>query len=274
MHGAHWGPLRREWAKLLFARRTYVIWGGLALVPFIIALVQYLSGSPSGPGEGPHLINRVLGNGLYVPLVALYAMLFLFLPLASAVIGSYLLAGEAELGTLRAILLRPQSRGSLVLSKWVVAVLSLLAGLLVVVVVGIVFGAVFFGIEPLVTLSGTTVSVAEGIGLILLATLFTLAAMACIISLALFFSTLTDSSLTALIATFVVFVVIQVLMTFSYFDWLRPFVFASYFEEYVNLLRDPIPWGPVREALTVFGLWSAGLTAMAWLVFRRKDILS
>jgi ABC-2 type transport system permease protein len=274
MRGAHWGPLRREWAKLLFTWRTYVIWGGLTAIPFLIALAMYFSDQGPGPGEGPHFLDRVLENGLYVPVSALAAVLLVLLPLAAAVIGSFMIAGEAEIGTLRAILLRPQRRGSLIVSKWIVAVLSLLVGLVLVVAAGILFGALFFGLEPLVTLSGTTVSIPEGIGLIVLTALFALAAMACMVSLALLFSTLTNSSLTALIATFVVFIVVQVLVTFSYFDWLRPYVFTSYFDEYVNFFRDPIAWRPIGEALLVFGLWSAGLTAAAWLVFRRKDILS
>ncbi len=274
MRGAHWGPLRREWVKLLFTWRTYLIWGGLAAIPFLMALALYISDTGPGPGEGPHFMSRVLENGLYVPVSALAALLLVLLPLAAAVVGSYLVAGEAELGTLRAILLRPQSRGSLILAKWVVGVLTLLVGLALVVAAGILFGALFFGLEPLVTLSGTTVSIAEGIGLVVLTALFALAAMACMISLALLFSTLTNSSLTALIATFVVFIVVQILVSFSYFDWLEPYVFPTYFGEYVNFFRDPIAWRPIGEALLVFGLWSAGLTALAWLVFRRKDILS
>ena len=42
----------------------------------------------------------------------------------------------------------------------------------------------------------------------------------------------------------------------------------------MNFFRDPIAWRPIGEALLVFGLWSAGLTVLAWLVFRRKDVLS
>jgi ABC-2 type transport system permease protein len=274
MRGVHWGPLRREWVKLLFTWRTYVIWGGLTAIPFLIALALYVSERGPGPGEGPPFLNRVLENGLYVPVTALASLLLVLLPLVAAVIGSYMIAGEAEIGTLRAILLRPQRRGSLIISKWIVAVLCLLVGLVLVVVAGIAFGALFFDLEPLVTLSGTSVSIAEGIGLIALTALFALAAMACMISLALFFSTLTGSSLTALIATFVVYIVVQVLVTFSYFDWLRPYVFTSYFDDYINFFRDPIAWRPIGEALLVFALWSAGLTGAAWLIFRRKDILS
>jgi len=274
MSGHALGPLRREWTKLLFTRRTYVIWAGLLAIPFITALAIKLASSPPGPGEGPEFLSRVIENGMYTPLASLAALIPFFLPLAAIMAASYMIAGEAELGTLRIILLRPVKRGAMLLTKWVTAITFLLVGLLLVVAGGLLFGGLFFGLQPMVTLSGTTVSIAEGIGLILLTALFALAAMACMVSLALLFSTLADSSLTALIATVVLYVVIQLLVSFSYFDWLAPYVFPTYFNDYVNFFRDPIAWRPIGKAVLVFGVWSAALTTIAWLLFRRKDVLS
>jgi ABC-2 type transport system permease protein len=98
--------------------------------------------------------------------------------------------------------------------------------------------------------------------------------MACIVSLALLFSAISDSSLTALIATIVIYIVVQVLIAFSYFDWLAPWVFPHYFLEYTNFFRDPIYWDPILKGLAAFGVWSAGMTFVAYLLFRRKDVLS
>jgi ABC-2 type transport system permease protein len=274
MAGHAWGPLRREWTKLLFTRRTYVIWAGLLAIPGLITLALKLADTPPGPGEGPEFLSRVVGNGMYVPLASLAALLPFFLPLAAIMVASYMIAGEAELGTLRIVLLRPVDRGAMLVTKWVASITYLFVGLLIVVAGGLAFGAVFFGLEPLVTLSGSTVDIPRGIGLILLTAVFALAAMSCMISLALLFSAVTDSSLTALIATVVLYVVIQLLVSFSYFDWLVPYVFPTYFNDYVNLFRDPIAWRPIGKAVLVFGLWSTGLTTAAWLLFRRKDVLS
>ena len=275
MTGAHWSPLRREITKLLFQWRSYVIWGGATLVPFLIALAIYLQGGdPHGGGEGPEFFARILGNGMYVPLGALTVLLPFLLPMAAAMVAGYMIAGEAELGTLRIILLRPVKRGALVLTKWVAAMLYLLAGFVLMVGSGLLFGAVFFGLEPMVLLSGTTVGVWHGLGLIALSCLYGLAAMGCIVSLALLFSALTDSSLTALIAAIVVYIVIGVLISFSYFDWLRPWVFPSYFQDFLGFMRDPIDWTPILKGLGVFAAWSAGLVALTWLLFRRKDVLS
>jgi ABC-2 type transport system permease protein len=185
-----------------------------------------------------------------------------------------MIAGEAELGTLRIVLLRPTRRGAFLLAKWAMAVVYLAVGFGWMLAGGLLFGGVFFGLHPMVTLSGSTVGVWHGLGLIVLSCLYALAAMACIVSMALLFSTLTDSSLTALIATIVIYIVITVLIQFEYFSWLRPWVFPQYLTEFLNFFRDPIYWRPILKGLGIFALWSGVLTFAAYLVFRRKDVLS
>ena len=60
---------------------------------------------------------RTFANGLYVPLAALAGMSIFLLPLAASMVGGNMIAGEAEHGTLRTILVRPVNRGSLLLAK-------------------------------------------------------------------------------------------------------------------------------------------------------------
>lgn len=270
MRGHAWGALRREWIKLLFQRRSYLIWGGAFIVPFLIALAFHLSGDDGGG----MFLQRITSNGMYVTLGALTVLTPFLLPMAAAMVAGYMIAGEAELGTLRIVLLRPTRRGAFLVAKWTMAMVYLAVGFALMVASGLLFGGVFFGLHPMVTLSGSTVGVWHGLGLILLCCLYVLAAMACLVSIALLFSTLTDSSLTALIATIVIYIVITVLIQFSYFDWLRPWVFPQYLTEYLNFFRDPISWRPILKGLGIFALWSAVPTFAAYLVFRRKDVLS
>jgi ABC-2 type transport system permease protein len=194
--------------------------------------------------------------------------------MVAAMVAGYMIAGEAELGTLRIVLLRPVKRGSMLLAKWTMAMLYLAVGFGLMLVGGLIFGALFFDLKPMITMSGTTVGVWQSLGLIVLCCLYGLAAMACIVSLALLFSAISDSSLTALIATIVIYIVVQVLIAFSYFDWLAPWVFPHYFLEYTNFFRDPIYWDPILKGLAAFAAWSSGLTFVAYLLFRRKDVLS
>jgi len=118
MRGRAWGPLYREWLKLLYQRRSYVIWAGAFAVPFLTALALYLAGSDSPEGgQGPLFMSMVTGNGMYVALASLSALLPFLLPMAAAMVAGYMIAGEAELGTLRIILLRPVRRGSILLAN-------------------------------------------------------------------------------------------------------------------------------------------------------------
>jgi ABC-2 type transport system permease protein len=276
MRGHAWGALRREWIKLLFQRRSYLIWGGAFLIPFLISLALYLAGNanPHDEGGGPLFIEQITSNGMFVTMAALSSLLPFLLPMAAAMVAGYMIAGEAELGTLRIVLLRPVRRGGFLLSKWTMAMVYLAVGFALMVAGGLLFGGLFFGLQPMITLSGSTVGVWHGLGLILLSCLYGLAAMSCIVSMALLFGTLTDSSLTALIGTIVVYIVITVLIAFSYFDWLRPWVFPYYLLDFSNFFRDPIYWRPILKGLGVFAAWSFGLTFVAYLVFRRKDVLS
>jgi ABC-2 type transport system permease protein len=169
---------------------------------------------------------------------------------------------------------RPVSRAAILFSKWGVAILYIVVGMLLVGVGGLVAGWLVFGAHPLTTLSGTTISISAGLGRIVLTNLLILAALLCMVSLALFFSTLSNSSLTAAISAMVVFVVLTILNSFSYFDFMKPYTFTSYDMAFINLFRDPIYWQPIRNALLADGATVAGLLLVSWLIFRRKDILT
>jgi ABC-2 type transport system permease protein len=270
---SHMGPVTRELTKILFQKRTYVIWAGFLAVPIVMSLAIYLAGNNGHP-EGNLFLSRITMNGLFVPLAALLGLSIFLLPVAAAMVAGYLIAGEAEIGTLRTILVRPVGRGSVLLAKWSVAAIYLVVILALVAAGGIVSGAFFFGLHPLSTLSGTTLSIGHSIGLMGLAYLLGLIGMLCVVSLALLLSTLTNSSLWAAGGTVALVIVVQLLTSFSYFDFLRPYTFPTHWDAWQNLFRTPIYWQPVREALINFGASIVVLTSLAWLVFRRKDILS
>ena len=268
------GTLRREFTKILFQRRTYVGWAGLLAVPLLIVLALDLSSSKPAPGEGPPFFSAIANNGVFVPLAAIGALSFFLFPLVASMAGAFPLAGEAEQGTMKTWMSRPLGRGTILFSKWGVAILYIVVGMLLVGLGGLLAGWLVFGAHPVLTLSGTTISISAGLGRIVIVNLVILAALLCMVSLALFVSTLTNSSLTAAISAMVVFVVLTILNGFSYFDFMKPYTFTSYDMAFINLFRDPIYWHPIRNALLVYGATVAGLLLVSWLIFRRKDILT
>jgi ABC-2 type transport system permease protein len=123
-------------------------------------------------------------------------------------------------------------------------------------------------------LSLSTVGVGHGLLLISLAYVFVLVAMAAAVSLALLFSTLTDSGLTAVAGSMVLVIFMLVLGNIPGLEFLRPYLFTTHFSAWLNFLRDPIVWAPIRDALINFAAWIAATTGLAWVIFRRKDIHS
>jgi ABC-2 type transport system permease protein len=270
----HLGPLRREATKLRALKRTY--WGGGALlvIPFLIALIIHLSSNSSGDqGGGAAFPVAVFMNGLYVAPVAIGIMAAFLLPLAAAMVGGYMVAGEAEAGTLRTILVRPVRRGALLLSKWATAVLYLGIVMLLIALVGVLSGWAFFGIRSMLIIGGE-VGVWHGLFLILLTVLYELACMTCVISIALLFSTLIDSSLVAAVLTIALTLFVQIVLQFNYFKGVRPYWFMNHFDKWTELFKTPTDWTPIRHGLIAFAAYSAVPVALAYLRFRRKDITS
>jgi ABC-2 type transport system permease protein len=267
--------IRREFFKTLFQKRTYFGWAGLLLVPFVITIALKLSThTPRGDGQGPGFFALIKTNGAYVPLASLMALAAFLLPLLASMSGSYTIAGEAESGTLRTVLMEPVRRGALLVAKWFVANLYVAIGLVVMGVGGLVSGWLFFGLKPMTLLSGGTIGLGQGLWLTALAFLFTFIAMAGVVSMSVFFSTLTNSSLTAVAAALVLVIIMQVLGAFSVFDFLRPYLITSHFDAWTALFKQPIDWDPIFKGLLAFGAYIAGFTGIAWWVFRRKDVLS
>ena len=266
--------LRLELSKILNQKRTYIGWVGLVLVPVIVIAAGALQKPrPQDPGEPP-FVAHVSQNGLLVMLSALIALASFLLPIIAAMGGASSVASEAEGGTLKTWLSRPVSRTGVLLTKWAMAVLYALAGALLVAVVSLVAGVAAFGLHPLVTLSGSTIGARHALALIVVAYLLVVAGAVCSLTIALFISTFSDSSLTAATIAIAVFTVLTILNAFSVFDFMKPYTYSTYRLAFVNLFRYPIYWPPIRQALLNYGVTTGVLLLAAWVVFSRKDVLT
>ena len=124
-------------ARTVFGRaRVRVLLGALAAVPILLAVAVYLSGGP-GAGNGPAFLDRASHNGVFTALAGLAVTMPFFIPLSVAVVAGDAIAGEASLGTLRYLLVRPAGRARLLLAKGIVVALFCVVAALVVVVAGL-----------------------------------------------------------------------------------------------------------------------------------------
>jgi ABC-2 type transport system permease protein len=261
-------------ARTLFGRtRIRALLGVLVAVPVFLALAVYLSGGPAN-GNGPAFVDRVTQNGVFTALAALTVSMPFFIPLTISVVAGDAIAGEASLGTLRYLLVRPAGRARLLAAKGIVVGLFCIIAALVIVVVGLIAGVAFFPHGVVVTLSGTTISLVDGMGRSLLAAVVVGASMFGLASIGLFVSTLTDVPIAAMAVTLGAVIVSAILDSVSEVSFLHPWLFTNYWTAFSDLVRDPVYWHNIWKDLLLQAGYVAVFGAAAWARMTTRDVLS
>ena len=269
-----WALFASELAVLFRRRRTWAMLLALAAVPVLIAVAVRLSSSPPEPGRGPPFLDRVTQNGLFVGITALVVCIPLFLPLTVGVVAGDTIAGEANLGTLRYLLVVPAGRVRLLLVKFAGAAAFCLAATLTVVASGAAIGAALFPVGPVTLLSGDTISVGESILRSLLVAGYVTVSLLGLSAIGLFISTLTVVPVGAMAATIVLSVVAQVLGALPQLEWLHPWLFSHYWLDFADLLRQPIAWASFGDNALLQAGYAMVFGALAYGRFVTRDILS
>lgn len=253
--------------------RTLAMLGALALIPILLGVAIRIAGS-SSPGRGPAFLDQITGNGLFVALAALTVAIPLFLPLTVSVAAGDAIAGEAASGTLRYLLLVPSGRARLLAVKYAWAVVFCLTAAVLVVVVGTIVGWILFPVGPVTLLTGTEVSVVEGVGRVLLIAGYAALSLCGLAAIGLFFSTLTSVPIGAMAATAILAVAAQIVGAIPQLEALHPWLFTDRWLDFGDLLRAPIVWdGFARNAL-LQGAYIVVFVGAALWRFARKDILT
>jgi ABC-2 type transport system permease protein len=264
-----------ELIKMLRRPRTWLIVGMLIALPTLVAVLLAVTDLGPRPGTGPPFLSAVLSDGTLFPLAALGVVLPLLLPIAVAVLGGDAIAGESQTGTLRYLLVRPVGRTHLLLAKLVTVVAFVLLAVLVVAAVSYAEGRLLLGRAPAtgtVSVSGSTLSQQELAWRTALALGYVIISMLGVAAVALFFSTLTSSSIGATLGTVGLLVASTVLLGLDAANVLHPFLPTRYWLAFVDLFRDPILWRDVLRGLVVQFGYVTVFTLAAWANFGTKDI--
>ena len=264
-----------EVVTLLRRWRTLAILAVLAAVPIMIAIVVRVThGGRAGRGGGPAFIGAITDNGLFVGMTALVASIPLFLPLAIGVVAGDTIAGEANLGTLRYLVVAPAGRTRLLVAKYLAVLLFCLLAPLVVVLVGAGIGAVLFPVGPVALLSGDTVSLGDALGRELLIAGYVGLSLAGLAAIGLFISTLTEVPVGAMAATVTVSIITEVVDTLPQLSAVQPYLFTDQWLGFGDFLRNPLSWTALQHNAVLQLAYVAVFTALAWARFTTRDILS
>lgn len=258
-----------ELRLMLTKRRNIAGLGILALLPILLGI-----GLRYGGGGGAGLFDLARGNGLLVPLAALTVAVTMFLPLAIAMVCGDSIAGEAQQGTLRYLLTVPVGRTRLLFTKFASLAVGALVATTVMSLSGAVTGVILFGAGPAMTFSGTTMSVPETLWRVMLATLYVSAGLIALAAVGLFFSTLTEQPIAAMVIVMVVVAAMWIVSGLEQLAFMHPWLLVQQWTAFIDLLRDPPLWSAMGTGLLVDAGYTLVFLSAAWAHFTSKDVTS
>ncbi|MDJ1639471.1 ABC transporter permease [Streptomyces pakalii] len=272
------GLLRSEITTLLRRHRTYALLAVLAAVPVLIGIaVRIETGGGGGEGgegggAGPAFLAQVTNNGFFLVFAALAATLPVFLPMAVGVVAGDAIAGEANSGTLRYLLVAPAGRTRLLLVKYASVLVFCLVATLVVAVSALAVGALLFPVGDVTTISGTRIGFGEGLVRAALTALVVAVSLTGFAAIGLFVSTLTGSGIGAMAATVGLLIAVQILDSIPQLSGVHPYLFAHYWMSFADVLREPVYWDDLSRNFQLQGLYVAVFGSAAWARFTARDI--
>lgn len=269
-----------ELSKLVRRPRTWLTLLLLNLLPTVVAVLLSSTHLAPRPGSGPAFLSAVLQNGSLFAVAALAIVLPLFLPIAVAVIGGDAVAGEAQAGTLRYVLIRPVGRARLLAAKLVTVLVFTIVAVVLVAGIGFVVGELLLGNgsaapgAAVASVSGSALSA----GQIALRTVFAMGYVALsmlgVAALALMLSTFSDSPLSATLGAVAFLIGSSLLLTLDAARALQPYLPTRYWLSFIDLFRDPILWRNVERGVLIQLVYVAVFLGAAWANFSTKDIKS
>jgi len=265
-----------ELSKMVRSRRTWVTILLIDALPTLVAVLLGITDLGPRPGSGPAFLSAVLTDGTLFPLAAIAIIVPLLLPIAVAIAAGEAIAGEAQAGTLRYMLIRPVGRTRLLVAKLISVMAFVLLAVLVVAATAYVSGSLLLGQEQAAagatSISGTTLSTQELLLRTLLALAYAMLSMLGVAAIALFLSTAVDTPLAAALGALSVLIASSLLLTLDAAQALQPWLPTRYWLSFVDLFRDPIQWRDVVRGTGLQALYVAVFLAAAWANFTTKDI--
>ncbi|MEJ8816688.1 ABC transporter permease [Lacibacter sp. H407] len=290
-----WSLLKIELFKVFKRPRTYIAFIAVLAIVVLIQVAIYADGAKymdfvlKDVKDNFDVIGNPL-NGYFVCFVILQTLL-IHVPLLVALVSADMIAGEANMGTLRLLITKPVSRTKLLLSKFFASAIYAVILLIWIAILGLFVSMLIFGTDGLMNAKSYEIIILNGDDIFwryLLAFGFAAIALITVSAVGFFFSIFAENSLGPIVATMSVIIVFTILTTLDIplFQSVKDFFFTShmiawkgFFEMKLNADGESIP-GTIRNLPAV--LRSAGvlllhivlLVGASIFIFKRKDVLS
>lgn len=268
--------IRSEFYKQFRRLRTWIAFGCLAGLPILVAIANRAEGRPgpdaSAAEQGIFIVSSA--SGFNHALAALAFMSPFFLVVVVANFAGESIAGEANWGTLRYLLVRPVTRTRLLFTKLGVVFGFALAATATIAISGLISGGIAFGFRAALTPLFNELSVAGSYVKLAESTLYVASSMIVVISFGVFLSTLTDVPGGATAGAIGLAVVSQILNSLPSLDFLHVYLPTHYWNAWFGLFLPNQGYEEITKGIVVQLVYLVVFGGLALWRFRRKDVLS
>jgi ABC-type transport system involved in multi-copper enzyme maturation permease subunit len=277
--------LKLELLKLVRSRGFYLSFA--ALSAFVLLMLwgfySYAQQKTSGLAAGQFKYtyeSKSYFNGLTFTLYSLLFAFSLIIPIFVAMTAGGQIAGESRAGTLRMICIRPVSRVSIVVAKFLVVAIHTYLLMAFFIGLNLLVGLLFVGWGNLELYPGP-LNLVDAPGQIVrddalwrfyYASFSGTWALLVVAALAMLLSVLFDNPVTAVAATLAVYLMLYIVGRIEFFETLQPFFFTTDMDFWHDVLKPEIPWPDFYHYAATCGAYIFGLLLTAVLIFERKDI--
>ncbi|MFF0293594.1 ABC transporter permease [Kitasatospora sp. NPDC004615] len=266
-------PLRVEAMRQLRRRRTLVIGGVLAVLPFIV-LAAFQIGGPPGRENRTTFIELANASGVNFATTLLFMGTGFLLVIPVALFCGDTVASEASWSSLRYLLAAPVPRARLLARKFIVAMVFSAAAVVLLPAVGLVVGTAAYGWGDLKLPTGVTLSATEALPRLALAVLYVFLAEIVVGALAFWISTATDAPLGAVGGAVFASIITGVLDAVTALGSLREWFPAHWQYAWADALQPQLEWGGMVQGVVLSLSYSVVLLALAFRGFATKDVVS
>jgi len=219
-----------------------------------------------------------LANGLWASHLLLNT-LFIHIPFLITLVAGDIVAGEGTAGTFRIYLTRPVSRSKVLTAKLLVAATYSTALVAWLGVLSLGIGTAWLGLGDVFLLDQEGILILPwdmALARFVLAYLFASAIMFTVTALTFLFSVMVTNAIGPIVGTMAVLMVAMVLtvLDLDALKWLQEGLFTYHFRLWQYAFHDPIPWDRVGDSLINLGVYAAVFVALAFVLFKRKDVLT
>jgi ABC-type transport system involved in multi-copper enzyme maturation permease subunit len=279
--------LRIEFFKLIRSKSFYLSF--ISLIGFVALMLwgfySYAERKTGGQAAEQFKYtyeSKSYFNGLTFALYSLMFSFSLLIPIFVAMTAGAQIAGEARTGTLRMICVRPISRVSIFLSKFLMVALHVYLLLAFFIALNLLVGLFFIGWGDIEMYPGPLNLVDEpgrlardeALWRFLYASFSGTWALLVVAALAMFFSVIFETPVMAVVATLAIYIMLYIIGRIEFFEHLRPYFFTTDMDFWRDVFKPEIPWLSFYHYGSICGAYIFGLLLSAVLIFDRKDITS